>query len=259
MAAGKQPLNELSEMAKFIYTVLSENPTEFPGRSYGPDKIVEIIEKLYKEEPIEIPRSGMYRIKLKDPSGGPGSEIGYIENGRLHIGGWRSPMRGELYGIGRNTYFKKEGDEIVSRRLERRLDSYVSRMQAIIKPHEDRVEIFNVGLNTIEVENASGNKLKKGGDINNETFIVALMILAFSLPAIMLAYAKPADISVTMMVTVTQDIGFPLLSVVTIAALAFLLKNDLAASFSRMPARKPVSRKSKSKRKPGRKKAKRRK
>jgi hypothetical protein len=99
--------------------------------------------------PISIPKEGCYVIVLK-------SEKGYevlatFENGWMYCGGWQSPLRGDLYVIGRYGYAKVERETVEPRLANFRSSHYVSRVQLLVRPREDRIEILDVGLNPVKV------------------------------------------------------------------------------------------------------------
>jgi hypothetical protein len=119
--------------------------------------------------PISIRREGRYVVVVK---GEKGYEVlATFENGRMYCGGWESPLYGDLYVIGRYGYAKVEGETAKPRLARLRSSSYVSRVQLLVRPGEDRIEILDVGSNPVKVlpyeEWERIRKEEKKGDLAN--------------------------------------------------------------------------------------------
>jgi hypothetical protein len=99
-----------------------------------------------------------------------------FENGKMYCGNWESPLRGDLYVIGRYGYAKIEREAAEPRPASSRFSDYVSRVQLLVRPREDRIEILDVGLNPVKVlpyemgKNEKGRKEKRFGKSLDNTF-----------------------------------------------------------------------------------------
>ena len=113
------------------------------------EKIISIAKN---RQPIKIPRKGTYLAVLEHPYGY--ETIAIFRDGEMRCGGWTSPLQGDLYVVGRYGYVKFEGKEGVYR--ERLTpphlgEIYVSRIQLLVRPKENEIEILDVGLNPVKI------------------------------------------------------------------------------------------------------------
>ncbi len=88
----------------------------------------------------------------------------------MEVGGWSSPLGAKLYIIGRKGYVKSEEDEVNWRErskplvepsstippenvpvISKALEDMVSRVQLLVQPYKDRIEIVDVGLNPTHI------------------------------------------------------------------------------------------------------------
>jgi hypothetical protein len=125
-----------------------------------PNYTDKIIERVKSSQPIKIPKRGHYIAVHKD---NPTYPITEFVDGRIlfeFYGEGGKPYKvekklgkDELYVIGRMGYAKIGGRIVkeIKTDEEKRWDIYVSRIQLLVRQHENYIEIIDVGANLIEI------------------------------------------------------------------------------------------------------------
>ena len=134
------------------------------------DEIVEIAK--YRSV-TSIPRKGSYVIKVE------GRPIAYFVNGKMYVGNWESPLHGDLYIIGATGYIKFE-ERVAKYRKTEPYEKLLSKVQLLVQPKEDKIEIVNVGVRKAEVTpiEEMGNKNRE----KKENWKLWVLLFLFIIP-----------------------------------------------------------------------------
>ncbi len=136
---------KVKEILQQLYNTLGIDPSEI--ELYTED----IVKRAQNRSFIKIPRRGNYVLVLE--GGDTPIPLVYFRDGWMYAWGWESPLRGNVYVLGRYGYAKREegGFEWRERMRKSPYERYISRVQLFIQPYEDHIEVLNVGLNEVRV------------------------------------------------------------------------------------------------------------
>ena len=146
---------KLIEVLYKVKDYLGIGKTEEDVKKYA-EKIISVAKE---RNPVLIPKEGTYYVVVE--CGKNYHVLAVFSNGEMKCGGWISPLKGDLYVIGRYGYVKFKGEKAEYRenveikregRYEYGLEKcYVSRVHLLVRPREDKIEILDVGVNPVEI------------------------------------------------------------------------------------------------------------
>jgi hypothetical protein len=174
-----------------------------------PAYIDKIIEKARSSQPIKIPKRGHYITVLKD-STYPLAEfvdgrircMYYRETDRTErlYYKWEKELReDELYVIGRIGYatIGRSGVKEIKTDREKIWEYHVSRIQLLVKPSGDYIEILDVGPNPVEIMPYEEFKKRRRVEIKgkyeediSKLWIIPLLIGLISFPLLIYAFGN---------------------------------------------------------------------
>jgi hypothetical protein len=135
------------------------------------------------KQPIQIPKDKSYVVLVY------GQPLVYFYKGKMVMldpytkKAVISPLEGELYLVGRMGYAKMKDLKVEWREREDEKKKYelaTSRIQLLVKPSQDKIEVFDVGKNPAEIitlDEWEKREEEKGSKINKLWIILPLLFL----------------------------------------------------------------------------------